>query len=121
MNNNRRPPLFQIALWNCFQLTIEGKSKTTNSLEAWHRAMRSNLATENDTQPRFWKWIRGLRKECLVQEAHLMHLQSGGTMKLKRSDKQKAIRHKNIAGVYDRTRMQQYLESHANILTIEDV
>jgi len=90
-------------------------------LESWHRAMRSNLATDNNTRPRFWKWIRGLRKECAVQEAYLINLRAGNEAKLKRSDKQKVIKRKNISNGYDRNKMQQYLESHSNIMTIDDV
>uniref|UniRef100_A0A915DMQ4 Chitin-binding type-2 domain-containing protein n=1 Tax=Ditylenchus dipsaci TaxID=166011 RepID=A0A915DMQ4_9BILA len=92
VNAVRCDPRFPISLWNCYELAKEGKAKTTNSLEAWHRAMRSNLATEDDSRPKFWKWIYGLRKECGIQEAHLINLESGGSMKLKQADKRRSIR-----------------------------
>uniref|UniRef100_A0A915D6I0 Uncharacterized protein n=1 Tax=Ditylenchus dipsaci TaxID=166011 RepID=A0A915D6I0_9BILA len=62
-------PLFAVKLWNCFELTKEGKSKTTNSLEAWPNSLHYALATQDGKKPKFWKWLRQMKKECSLQEA----------------------------------------------------
>uniref|UniRef100_A0A915CU97 Uncharacterized protein n=1 Tax=Ditylenchus dipsaci TaxID=166011 RepID=A0A915CU97_9BILA len=50
---NGRRPMFPNELWNCFDLTREGKSKTTNSLEAWHNALKLTLGSPDGKRPRF--------------------------------------------------------------------
>uniref|UniRef100_A0A915EF68 FLYWCH-type domain-containing protein n=1 Tax=Ditylenchus dipsaci TaxID=166011 RepID=A0A915EF68_9BILA len=47
----RRRSMFPINLWNCYALTVEGKSKTTNSLEAWHNSLKLALASADGKKP----------------------------------------------------------------------
>uniref|UniRef100_A0A915EH16 Uncharacterized protein n=1 Tax=Ditylenchus dipsaci TaxID=166011 RepID=A0A915EH16_9BILA len=61
--------------WNCYDLTVEGKSKTTNSLEAWHNSLKLALASSDGKKPQFWKWLRKFKQECSMMEAQLVLMQ----------------------------------------------
>uniref|UniRef100_A0A915D399 C2H2-type domain-containing protein n=1 Tax=Ditylenchus dipsaci TaxID=166011 RepID=A0A915D399_9BILA len=63
--------MFPNALWNCFESTKAGNSKTTNSLEAWHNALKLALGSSDGKKPKFLKWLRQMKKECSLKEAEL--------------------------------------------------
>ncbi len=92
-----RRPMFEIKLWNCFELTREGKAKTTNSLEAWHNSLKLMMGRQDGKKPPFWKWFRQLKMECSLKEAQLTSLLCGIHIKLKKSDEQLNIRRKTMA------------------------
>uniref|UniRef100_A0A915ETW7 MULE transposase domain-containing protein n=1 Tax=Ditylenchus dipsaci TaxID=166011 RepID=A0A915ETW7_9BILA len=115
---NDRHPMFPNELWNCFDLTREGNSKTTNSLEAWHNALKLTLGSPDGKRPRFWKWLRQMKKECSLKEAELIRLQST-PMKLKTADKRIAQQRKELAENYNPMEMFQYLQNQANYTVID--
>ena len=43
----RRPPLFEISLWNCYQSVLEGLGKTNNACEGFNRSMNSMLSASH--------------------------------------------------------------------------
>jgi len=55
----RRQPLFPIELWNMYDRALNGQAKTTNAVEAWHRALQSLLS---EIHPSIWKFINGLKR-----------------------------------------------------------
>uniref|UniRef100_A0A915D5P8 MULE transposase domain-containing protein n=1 Tax=Ditylenchus dipsaci TaxID=166011 RepID=A0A915D5P8_9BILA len=67
-------PMFPNELWNCFELTKAGNSKMTDSLEAWHNALKLVLGSSDGKKPKFWKWLRHMKKECSLKEAELVRL-----------------------------------------------
>ena len=54
------PPLFPIPMWNNYHLVAYGIPTTTNSVEAWHRAFSSTVASHH---PTFWKFCETLKIE----------------------------------------------------------
>ena len=50
-------PLFPIHMWNNFHLVAYGIPRTTNYVEAWHRAFASTVACHH---PSFWKFCQSL-------------------------------------------------------------
>ena len=48
-----QPPLFPIPMWNDYHLVAYGIPTTTNSVEAWHHAFSSTVASHH---PTFWKF-----------------------------------------------------------------
>ncbi|KAB0805687.1 hypothetical protein PPYR_02657 [Photinus pyralis] len=37
----RRPPIFSIEMWNMYQRTLDGRHRTNNNIEGWHRGFQS--------------------------------------------------------------------------------
>lgn len=55
----RAEPRFPIELWNLYQRTLEGHSRTNNHAEASHRRLQMELDVEH---PSIWHFVDGLRK-----------------------------------------------------------
>ena len=62
----RRAPLFGIDLWNQYNRVLEGHNRTTNSVEAWHRAIKSLLRISH---PTILKFIKGLARCQKLRDA----------------------------------------------------
>jgi len=58
--NRRRPPIFDVALWNCHQSVLEGLGKTNNACEGFNRAINSMLGAAH---PTIFKLIDCLKKQ----------------------------------------------------------
>jgi len=78
--------------------------------------MKSSLATENDTRPKFWKWLRGLKNECRLQEANIIRLNAGTPVKRKREDVLENTRRKRICEGYNPDDKLEYLQRHADVM-----
>jgi hypothetical protein len=111
--------MFPNALWNCFELTKAGKAKTTNSLEAWHCALKLALGSADGKKPKFWRWLRQMKKECSLKEAELVRLQ-GTPMKLKAADKRIAQQRKEIANNYNPVMLFAYVRNQANFTVLDE-
>ena len=70
----RRRPLFEHGLWNFYQQTLEGKQKTNNLVEGWHRSLINQFHGKN---PSIWKFIEGLMREQSMPELKLNQQLSG--------------------------------------------
>jgi len=57
---NRRPPTFNIAIWNQYDATYSDLPKTNNSVEGWHKAFSSLLGASH---PTIWRLINIIKKE----------------------------------------------------------
>ena len=53
-------PLFDLALWNTYDQTIEDLLRTNNAVEGWHRRFQANVGAYH---PNFWKFIDILKRE----------------------------------------------------------
>ena len=56
----RRIPLFPIELWNVRERTQNGRTRTNNKLEGWHRAIQGMYDTAH---PTVWRSFQGIIKE----------------------------------------------------------
>lgn len=56
----RDEPMFPIELWNMHQRTLEGKHRTNNAVEGWHRRFQSVLGC---SRPSVFRCINALKKE----------------------------------------------------------
>jgi hypothetical protein len=71
-NVPRRPPMFNIDLWNMFHRSDDELPRTNNSVEGWHRAFQCHLTC---CHPNFWKFISILqREESIIRVSILQHL-----------------------------------------------
>jgi hypothetical protein len=70
----RRPPLFALNMWNCFDGVQHGLPKTNNSVEGWHRGFQMQLSAE---QPNIWKFISALKREQSLNELRIEQYVSG--------------------------------------------
>ena len=68
------PPLFPIEMWNNFDLVAYGIPTTTNSVEAWHRAFSTTVASHH---PTFWKFCDALKIEQSSVELRQAQYYSG--------------------------------------------
>ena len=53
-------PLFPIKMWNHHHDVPQGIPRTTNAVEAWHRAYNATIGCHH---PNIWKWIIAIRRE----------------------------------------------------------
>ena len=53
-------PLFPIKMWNHHHDVPQGIPRTTNAVEAWHRAYNATIGCHH---PNIWKWINAIRRE----------------------------------------------------------
>jgi hypothetical protein len=70
----RRPPLFSIEMWNCYEVARKNKSKTNNAVEGWHNSFQSLLQS---SKPSIWKLIIALRKDSAIYDVNLEQLIAG--------------------------------------------
>ena len=78
----RREPLFPIVFWSVYDRVIQQTDRTTNSVEAWHRGLKSILGV---THPTLWKFIDGLRRCQKLRDVELEQLVAGRRPPAKRT------------------------------------
>jgi len=66
--NGRRPPMFSVNMWNCYESVIQDLPRTNNSVEGWHHAFNAALGANHVS---IWKFIRFLKHEQLLQEVSI--------------------------------------------------
>jgi hypothetical protein len=75
----RRTPKFDIDMWNCNNITLEGLPRTTNSAESWHHAFAVIFSSHH---PNPYKLVGGLLKEQVRVDFICTRLEAGQTMPL---------------------------------------
>ena len=70
----RRNPLFAIELWNMHDRVRNGNARTTNCVEAWHRAIQCLIG---EVHPTLWKFIKGLIRCQKLRDVELEQLLAG--------------------------------------------
>ena len=58
--NRRRPPKFELVMWNVYETVLNSLQKTNNSVEGWHRAFETQVAGHH---PNIWIFFECLKKE----------------------------------------------------------
>lgn len=109
-NKRSTKPLFPQPEWNMYQLTLHDKSRTTNSVEAWHRRLSVLIRAKSN----IYFVIDALRKEERVVLTRILQLDAGAPPKSKNSKNQrKASRMKAIVNDYENRSLQDYLRNIA--------
>lgn len=72
--STRRSPRFKHSLWNCYDATRLGKSRTNNSVEGWHNGFARSL---NCYHPGIWQFIAALQREQGLNEFRIGRIRSG--------------------------------------------
>ncbi|KAF0708394.1 Uncharacterized protein FWK35_00036338 [Aphis craccivora] len=72
--NGRRPPMFSINMWNCYEPVKQDLPRTNNSVEGWHHAFNAALGANHVS---IWKFIRFLKQEQVLQEVRMEKRLSG--------------------------------------------
>jgi hypothetical protein len=70
----RRPPLFSIEMWSCYEVAGKNKSKTNNPVEGRPNSFQSLLQS---SKPSIWKLIIALRKDNAIYDVKLEQLIAG--------------------------------------------
>jgi len=97
--NRRRPPLLDVALWNCRQSVLEGLRKTNNACEGFNRAINSMLSSAH---PTIFKLIDCLKKQQELTKAKIERVVAGGAdVPGREKYKDSAARFKKTVGDYD--------------------
>jgi len=113
---NRRgrkiPPLFPIAIWNCYFLIEKDIPRKNNAVEGWHNSFNSLL---NSVHPSIWIFINALKKENNINLFKVEQLLSGISLPKKKKCKDSAIRIRKLTSTFDpnTTNIQNYLRGIA--------
>ncbi|KAK9738629.1 hypothetical protein QE152_g9700 [Popillia japonica] len=70
----RRPPQFDLDMWNLYQSILEDLPKTNNSVEGWHRGFAERVGAMHAN---IWKFINYIRKEQSLNEIRIEQYVSG--------------------------------------------
>ncbi|QQP58582.1 Uncharacterized protein FKW44_003950 [Caligus rogercresseyi] len=107
----RRPPRFNINLWNCYEAAKECGSKTNNSCEAWHRSFNELVGS---CHPTIWKFIDTLKKEQAKNEIIINQYLSGEEPpRQKKKYKNTALRLQRVTNNYHECEIMDYLRGIA--------
>ncbi|CAM4793866.1 unnamed protein product [Rotaria magnacalcarata] len=77
-NQRRRAPRFPIAIWNCISRLDQQLSRTNNSNEGWHRAIRHSVRQN----PSIYESIKDLQMKQHASLIMTEQLQAGLVKKL---------------------------------------
>lgn len=94
----RQRPLFSIDMWNMYNRTLQGKSRTNNSVEGWHRGFQLSAGA---SFPNIYKFINFVKQDILLRNFEIVQLQSGHSGNRKNQKyKNVAVRISNIVSNY---------------------
>ena len=71
---NRRDPIFDVTLWNCYQSVLDGLGKTNNACEGFNRAVNSMLGAAH---PTIFKLLDSLKKQQELTRAKIEQILAG--------------------------------------------
>lgn len=72
--HNYHPGLFDLQLWNVYELTLRSFPRTNNAIEAWHNAIATMFGIHH---PNIFKFIDGIKLEQDATEV-LIHQMFAG-------------------------------------------
>lgn len=108
----RQPAMFPIALWNCYDLTMEGLPQSNNSVEGWHNAFHTFIG---HSHPNIYKFIESIRNEQNLQEMRMAQISASQDPEPRRKKYVKLDqRLKKIDENYDRDDIFGYLRAIAH-------
>ena len=70
-----------LVMWNMYNRTLQKKSRTTNSVESWHRRLNTLIKKH----PRFEDFVEALKKEWVFIETNIQLVKSGQLHKVKKT------------------------------------
>ena len=103
-NGRRSKPLFSVHEWNVYELTLEDKARTINSVEAWHRRFSVLVRSHSN----LYSVLDALRREEQNNKMRISQLTVGASPKAK-----------NIKAVRRRKRILQVVADYQN-RSVED-
>ncbi|XP_029645758.1 uncharacterized protein LOC115219713 [Octopus sinensis] len=74
IRNGRRPPIFDLKMWSCFDRVQQNLPETNNAIEVWHRAFLHQVSANRST---IWRFIEELKREQSLNEINIEKLLSG--------------------------------------------
>ncbi|MCP4491900.1 MAG: hypothetical protein GY820_32040 [Gammaproteobacteria bacterium] len=77
VGGGREVPPFPIELWNVNARTIEGKERTTNKIEGWHRCFQSQVG---NLYPKFFKFVDVLKRENNLNQLEVAQMVAGNPL-----------------------------------------
>lgn len=116
--NRRKRPLYNIAIWNMYDNTVNALPRTNNSVEGWHNALKNFVGCNH---PSLFKFIEAIKKEQAIQENKMVQLNGGVLLEERRKsyrDHDKAIKRVvESYAEYEDDEKLDYLQSIANNLS----
>ena len=70
----RKEPMFPPKLWNQFEQSKSGNSRTTNSVEGWHRGLRAAIGHDH---PTMWRLMSQFQSEVNSLYSTMMQIERG--------------------------------------------
>lgn len=113
----RRPPQFDHAVWNCYEAVLQELPKTNNSLEGWHMAFEQQVSAHH---PNIWKFIAAIKREQSLTELRIEQSLSGEEPpRPKKKYRDSAQRLRRVVGTYHNADMNilDYLRGIAHNIT----
>lgn len=111
----RRPPMFDLTLWNCFDIASVAGPKTNNVCEGWHNAFNTLIGAQH---PSVWKFIEKLKMEqartTVTIEQHIAGTEGPPP---KKKYKDCALRIKKIVDDVENREILDYLKGIAHNLS----
>ena len=83
----RRNPQFPKTMWNVRSRTLEGIPRTTNKIEAWHKAIQAMFDAPH---PSIYRFFHALQKEEVLQVGDLNKLRAGNDLQKQKKIYQEA-------------------------------
>ena len=103
------PPMFPVALWNCYDRVQANIPRTTNNVEGWHNGFAGRF---EETYPNIWKFIDTLKKENGVQHLNIAQFMAGRMpTKQRKTYRELNTRINTIVGDYANRQRIDYLRA----------
>lgn len=106
----RRDAQFPVELWNHHDTVLQCDSKTTNSVEAWHRGFQAHVQCSH---PSLWRFLEVLQREDCMQLHRLTQLEMGQRFKPATKYVKVSERLQTLAREYDRNHALRFLRGVA--------
>uniref|UniRef100_A0A915EK19 Uncharacterized protein n=1 Tax=Ditylenchus dipsaci TaxID=166011 RepID=A0A915EK19_9BILA len=98
--------------------SLERKFQDNKFVGSMALCIETGYGSVDGKKPKFWRWLRQMKKECSLKESELVRLQST-PMKLKAMDKRIAQKRKELAENYDSEEMLDYLIRQSNFTVMD--
>ncbi|CAN8026247.1 unnamed protein product [Ixodes persulcatus] len=105
-----RDAQFPVELWNHHDSVLQGDSKTTNSVEAWHRVFQAHVQCSH---PTLWRFLKVLQREDSLQLHRLGKLEMRQRFSQASKYAKAAERLKTLAREYGRKDSLRFLRGVA--------